>query len=516
MSGKGFGADEMSVVLAHFLEQELRARPREIGELMRRAPPRAHEQLARLLVSRSGELSARIPAASGTSLRLLFADAGYLARVAEMAWQRLRAGADAPALRIAPQPLDASAVSTLLAGRTNLALIFAAEAVCLQDTLETLHADERRWREREEMTAESRAPGINLLAVHAEWLMPGGATRRALVVDHGGMANEVMFDSPVPIHAAEVLHLPTDGEQELHRELSRYCAENHILEINPYPAAERADDKFRAHTLWRQRGVTTPQSWLFARSLSPGEVAASLRGVLAQMGARGRRQALYLQPNRGTEGQGVARVEAAAPDLERLGSAHPAVAAIGRLGAVDDALVREERGDTRFRHPGDGGLRRIAFRVNVGWDGKRFVAESGFAQVAADETADAASRGRGGSIVPVADAMASLWRRGARGWRLAAPAGSALQPMKCAAVAAAEALNADLCETAFLKHLGIDIVLESRGGRLAPVVLEANARPAGLAHAAVLESLPATPATFTIGTAVFGFLSRIRGLWHHA
>ena len=511
MNGTGFAAADISVVLAHFLEEDLRSGPDELRGLMQRAPQQAQEELVQLLVSRSGQLCARISTDKETNLRRLLADSGYLARVAEMAWQRLRAGADAPALRIAPESLSAESISELLPGDINFALIFAAEAIYFQDALETFHADERRWRDLGGSATKSRRPVINIFAVHLDWLVHGGKTRRALVVDGTGMAEEVTFESPLPVHAAEIVHLPIEGEQELHRRLSDYCARHHILEVNPYPSAERADSKFWAHTLWRERGIATPKAWLVERSVSPRRIVPFLRDALEQMRTRERKTALYVQPNRGTEGRGVVRLEVDPREIERLGCAHPAVTAIERLLSEDDVLLREERGNVRFRWPEDGGLRRVAFRVHVAWNGRRFAAESGFAQVAADETAAAASRGRGGIVVGLVTAMRSLHRRGRSRWTPVVPSRDDLERMKRAAIAAAEAINADLREEELLKHLGIDLVLEFGRGRLEPVVMEANARPAGLTHAADLEGLPAAHASFTIGTALFDFLSERAG-----
>ncbi len=58
------------------------------------------------------------------------------------------------------------------------------------------------------------------------------------------------------------------------------------------------------------------------------------------------------------------------------------------------------------------------------------------------------------------------------------------------AAAAAAALNQGLSEEAALKHTGIDMVLEVDGSRVIPVVLEANARPAGLASSHEISTNP--------------------------
>jgi hypothetical protein len=50
-----------------------------------------------------------------------------------------------------------------------------------------------------------------------------------------------------------------------------------------------------------------------------------------------------------------------------------------------------------------------------------------------------------------------------------------------AAATAARRLNTGLPTAAYLKHAGVDLVLEVDASGVTPVVLEANARPAGLA-----------------------------------
>ncbi|RLE74816.1 MAG: hypothetical protein DRJ56_06760, partial [Thermoprotei archaeon] len=57
-----------------------------------------------------------------------------------------------------------------------------------------------------------------------------------------------------------------------------------------------------------------------------------------------------------------------------------------------------------------------------------------------------------------------------------------------ACVRVAEAVNLGLNEADYLKYMGIDVVLEARGGSLVPVVLEANSRPSGLSHSRALGS----------------------------
>jgi len=164
---------------------------------------------------------------------------------------------------------------------------------------------------------------------------------------------------------------------------------------------------------------------------------------------------------------------------------------VRRVLEHDDALIREERGNVLYAHDGNpGDLRRVALRVNVFCDGERFVAESGCAQVAQDADSTIASRGRGGQIMPIHDALANLWQHGETG----RPEQARLRPtdlaqLRAVCEAGALAINEGLTEADRLKLVGMDALVEiAASGEPAFVLLEANPRPAGLNHSHYLPS----------------------------
>ena len=517
----------------------------------------------------------QIPVAEHVDVSSLLSRDEYCSRLLDVALERLRIGPDAPALRIAPQPYPAASGAAVRyaeaqaahcptlpphvqpaaslhgdggvphahdqnygvrelrnsdsecrrhirwtsdrdpewatrSGATekspaqaiNFALIFGAETTLFQDTVTALQDDEGASR-------RDGDPEVNVLGVHHAWLDESMRARRALLVDHSGRACEVGFSGPQPVHVVETLHLPRRTEIDLHRQISAACAKAGIPEINPYePAAERADDKLRTTELWRSSRdadgspLETPVARLVPRGASRDAVIAAAGELL-----NGRATTeVVVQPNHGTEGWLVEAGEVSARGREVLN----VIQSAERILAYDDVLIREARGNVQFEK--DKEHRRIAFRINVACDGDRFVAESGFAQVAPDATTFAASRGRGGEIVALDEALRSLCCHAASGsgWRRFVPTASDLEAMCTAATRAAGALNSGLRTESFLKHMGIDMVLEAHGSRVTPVLLEANARPAGLASSREIRPSWHGHLKPEVTTALFGFVRQLQ------
>ncbi|MFQ5810898.1 MAG: hypothetical protein ACE5JM_14875, partial [Armatimonadota bacterium] len=153
--------------------------------------------------------------------------------------------------------------------------------------------------------------------------------------------------------------------------------------------------------------------------------------------------------------------------------------------------------------------RRVAFRLNVAWGGTDFVAESGFAQVAPDPDAAIASRGREGAIGDINECLADLHYSAADGWRRFVPSADDIVALQRAAVAAALTLNTGLGEDDYLKHMGIDMVLEVNegSGHVTPVLLEANSRPAGLNQSAAIRGIAPAPPRLHATSALFDFIA---------
>ena len=405
-----------------------------------------------------------------------------------MAYERYNArfiAQDVPVLAIVPTPLTKRQTNQLLGNRVNYAMIFGAESIYFQDTVHAFAVDSYCFG------------GVNVLGVHIDWISSDDkSAKRALTVDETGFVKEVAFEISVPIHIVQILHLPLKRERQLHRELSIRFRDSGIPQINPYEdSSERADDKSWTHALWAQYGleIVSPKYILIPQRSSPEEIAERLRAFIGKI----RSPDVVVQTNRGTEGHKVENFAAG----DRLS---PIVEYIkDQVLPEDDAIVRERRGNVRYRNQSSnssmiqkiplnppfpkGDFRNVAFRINVAWNGSEFVAESGYAQVAKDDRTFPASRGRGGAIVDINEAFVSLYYPNGGKWIRFIPTDEDIATMKRAAINAAYGLNAGLAVEDYLKHMGIDIVLEVKKSEanavnVIPVVLEANPRPAGLAH----------------------------------
>jgi len=328
---------------------------------------------------------------------------------------------------------------------SRLALVFGAQESTFRDVVLSLQAD-----------ALSAGVDISVLGVHEGWLRKD-KVKRALVVDDRGEVVLRDFSPPLGPDYVWVLHLPSVGERELHRSISSVLKE--VPQINPYPASQRADDKAETHRLWHR--LPTP-AWKLLERGSP-TLEEDLEGFLRKHGR------VVVLPNHGTEGR----------DVECFGAGDGRLwEHIGHIMSYDDVLLREERGELRF------GEVRFCLRVHVAWDGGRFVAESGFVQVAPSEDFPVASRGRGGRISSLAEVLRNLRFRGKR-W---VPSEEDVSLLREVSERAAHALNEGLKEGEMLLFMGLDIVCDlDDGGRLLPVLLEANPRPAGLQHSRSLE-----------------------------
>jgi hypothetical protein len=437
-----------------------------------------------------------LPLEEGVDIEGMLDNPGYMACVLDTAEERQRCGKRCPTLLIGAGAL--SGVETdRLRSRRNLALLFGAEAVLFQDTVQAFHLDAVRWSFR------SRKEPL-ILGVHQEWLEPGGRTRRVLMASSEGLVRDVRLSLPLTLDSALVLHLKSRGEQETHRALSRWCRNNGVIELNPYPAAAIADGK--AQTLEAikesQTSVELPRFCLISRT-DPAHV---VRRKLSSFWMTGSDH-VYLAPNSGTEGRGVVRKAlASAEDINELAGS------VRRGLDEDDVLLREERGNVRALLPEEirRGYRRIVFKILVAHRGDCFSADSGYALLAPDEKTEVVSCSHRGKIMPLNLALRRLYHYHNGGWRPIRLGGRALERMKKTACSAAWAINRGT-EGEPLRFMSVDIVWEVPGedtgtaswdsacggdapdqaaekAPLAPVFLEANPRPSGLASAGEIGS----------------------------
>ena len=431
-----------------------------------------------------------------------FSNPRFMERIAEVAVERIRCWPEAPLLRIRPEALSGVEAKRMLQG-LNFGIIYGAESILFQDTILAYQTDEACSR-----LGESK---INVLGVHYDWLTDDGRALRSMLVDSSWRVMEVEFEEPVRLSIIQVLHLPSVGEKEIHRKITNLFESLKIPQVNPYGSSQRADDKFLTHRLWSgiDDEIKSPLYALIPRGKSLEEALDLLLSFARKVGeARGRRRVnVFVQPNTGTEGRQVERftIDTLMEHIEGSGDVANHLATILK---GDDALLREERGNVIFKRPSEPStsFRYISFRVNVAWDGSRFVAESGYAQISEGPSSPVASRSRGGEIISLNEAFKNLYYRDRGGLSRLKPNLNLISMIKRTGEAAAEKLNAELSPEDYLKMVGIDFLLEVEGKDVKPVLLEANPRPAGLTFSVSLNEALNNHPRLMISHAIFNYI----------
>ena len=305
--------------------------------------------------------------------------------------------------------------------------------------------------------ARRAGPYFRVLGVHGDWIVEGRASRVLFFDAHRDRFLEASLTNPVHLDSAHLLAL---GERQIERHRC-WASSLDCRLLNPWPASAAADDKEGLRRRWQAAGLEVPEGVL----LAPGD-RASAHAFLDSA------TEIVIKPNTGTEGDRVLYLRRDVADAaERL---DVQLTACWEWGAV---LVERRCDGVGWRDPDTGRIHSLALRLHVAHDGNRCVAESGYAQVGVDPD-HPASRGAGGTMLPIATVLTSLVRR--------TDGGSVefdekdLDRLRQMAETAADTDDA-------VALAGIDIVLDTDGaGGATPVLLELNPRPAGLAHARFL------------------------------
>ncbi|MCK5119022.1 MAG: hypothetical protein KAQ78_05535, partial [Candidatus Latescibacteria bacterium] len=144
--GRLIAAEDVSVVLGYYVEAAFGDSLRtELGRNTGKKTT-AH-RIAHLLQNEIRiALKERLHLQPGVDLDEMLSDPTYLARLAEVIRERLLGGAEAPSLRIAPKPLGRAEADLLLKEGVRFGLIFGAETVYFQDSVQALQTDEIRSR----------------------------------------------------------------------------------------------------------------------------------------------------------------------------------------------------------------------------------------------------------------------------------------------------------------------------------------------------------------------------------
>jgi len=305
--------------------------------------------------------------------------------------------------------------------------------------------------------ARQAGPFFRIVGVHGDWLVGGEAQRVLYFNADKDRFVETSLIRPLHLDSTQFIAL---GERQIERHRC-WAASLSCQLLNPWAASVAADDKQGLRLRWQAAGLEIAQGFL----LQPGE-RSDAHAFLATAGE------VVVKPNTGTEGDRVMYLRHA--DDESSDQLDVQLTSCWEWGPV---LMEQRRDGVGWCDPDTGRIHSLALRLHVAYDGNRFIAESGYAQIGVDAE-HPASRGGGGRLLPIVSVLESLACR-TDGSPIEFHAGDLLRLQ-------------ELVESAAGVHdaiglSGIDVVLDTDGvSGVLPVLLELNPRPAGLAHARFL------------------------------
>lgn len=321
-------------------------------------------------------------------------------------------------------------------------------------------------------------PARNLICIHTSWLNENLQAQRAFFYyPEQDEIIEKNLREPLALNSVQFLAVTP----ATHQQYSRLAEKMSIWQVNPYPTADEADNKYHCYQRWKAAGVQTPRAVLAMQSFSPNhefvqhEIEKAFRLLFGY--ASTDTVTLVLQPNRGTEGR---RTYACHGSKDWNTFSHENPGLIDQAMQIlrdDDLLLREGVGNILYcRDESDSGA-LFDVRLNI-VDGQ---AESGFLMVA-NSGEFIASPGQQGHVVEWFEREEILVRSPERIKALKIPGNEWRIITDCAEQAAACFKDCHM--------VGVDIRIEYRGepSQWIAWVLDINPRPAGLAHSCYIEN----------------------------
>ena len=325
--------------------------------------------------------------------------------------------------------------------------------------------------------ANKNSPQLLFLGVHTSWLDEEARATRAIFYDEDrDELIEMSLASPLLPDSVHFLCL----SPETHRRYSRIYEAAKVFQVNPYAAAEAADDKYACFLRWRQAGIPTPDAIRIpgadsSKSLVLEVAANAFHALFADATEE---VTLLVQPNRGTEGRG-ARAFTGSPEWKIFLEKNPDLLGhIQNIACRDEVLLRRGVGNVLLQSAPGAEFVYFDVRVNTA-NGK---AESGFI-MAAQPREIIASPSHGGRIVEWKPKREFLFQV-----KPGANTFPETQEMWDRVKQIAEQAAAGFPEC---RLAGIDIRLdrfEKPTPHWVPWVLDLNPRPAGLTHARYFDT----------------------------
>jgi hypothetical protein len=411
--------------------------------------------------------------------RILSVSLYYRQRLIDVAMEAVLSEPLAPELCIKFDSTIQHDLSAILPGAWNHALLFASPVFFTNEfyplAVDAYVHDSENYGKQQ----------TNVLGVHTDWLTTDGKLKRILYLDFDkGRFVETDVELPIVPDSVNFLCLGRQ-EQEKHQAISERI---NCLQVNPSKVSMLADDKAATLAKWSALGLEVPAY----QEISPGNLAKAFHFLDSF-------EEIAVKPNGATEGELVAFFRRSHPQA-RIALQHH----LERCWEQGKAIVQQRRDGVFFRAPVSGECHSLALRFNLTTNrvvGHRL--ESGYAQLGQDEQSPA-SCGQGGRIIPVDIALSSLSGGSAFGNQP-----FRLDPNDWNNIRAQTERAASLFVGLML--IGLDVLLDhDLHGKIRPIFLEANPRPAGLSHSRLLVDDPMQPAINGVSLDLWGCLDSSR------
>jgi hypothetical protein len=328
-------------------------------------------------------------------------------------------------------------------------------------------------------------PRINVLGAHIDWLTCDGKTGRILYVDFiSGRLIETDLDTPILLDSVQFFCLGYN-EQEKHKTISNRF---NCIQVNPYSTSILADNKAETLAGWSALGLEVPSY----QEITPSDVEKAFNFFDGY-------EEVVVKPNQATEGELVAFFKPSLPQARMEFQRH-----LERCWEQGNAIVQQRRDGVFFRDPVSNTYHTLALRLNlaINRDGYHIL-ESGYVQLGQDELSPAAC-GQDGRIIPIDEGLSNLscgFAFGNNPIRLALCDWNRIRGQAERAASLFEGLML----------VGLDILLDlDEHGKIIPVFLESNPRPAGLSHSRLLADDPHLPANIGVSLTLWDNLDESR------
>ncbi|MFH1847711.1 MAG: hypothetical protein ABH825_00660, partial [Candidatus Omnitrophota bacterium] len=408
----------------------------------------------------------------------------FMGRVAEIAVERI----ENPSSRIVRVYEDYDRLSVddferIVGDRSNLAVL-SGTLDGFMDALYALKEDSAAYDEQTRGRPNRNVLGILWDQGWVERRQDKLVVKRAIVYDEISQTfKEVCFPMPLTLDSSKdvamTTNIPKEAEMDVAEKISDDIELCGIPHVNPWKAAQRVYDKKKAYKAMQGKVAMPDTVEVLRDELENLQAIEEKLKKFQKEGAPG--IDVIVKPNEGTESED-------ARHFSGIKSARDHVLKLLRGGK--DVLLQSQEGTARYYNQSEDtrGRRRLVLRVNVAWDGTGFAADSGYAQVAQIPSEAVVSRAKGAQILDINEALNNLWYKDARGrWTRLELSSQHVAEIKKAAKDAVKASGEDLSLDDVLKFAGVDITLnisqdEEGNTVVTPVVLEVNARPAGLSN----------------------------------